>query len=1540
MDKISNLKSQILKWLITVIGLSSLVIGLWSLPTATAQSGSQTVINELQYHPLSDDHGEEYIELYNTGPITADLSGWQFSDGIHYTFPAGVSIPPDGYVVVGHDPATVEAIYGISGVLGPFESGRLDNGGERVAIEDAGGILVDEVAYDDHRPWPELPDGKGPSLELISPAFDNNRPCSWGASVDQGTPGMQNSVYSPDNIPPCLTDVAHTPVFPTSSQPVTVTALVDDAGYAGSAVATATLHYRPEGAPGYTALAMADGGSSLYTGVIPPQANGLYVEFYVTADDEEGLERLVPDGAPGGVSAETGNFVTVSYIYQVEDTHPTGALPIYRLITTAANWIELTTRDLFSNILLDATFVYEGEVFYNVGIRYRGESTRDVWPRPYRIKFRDEHEFEDRERINLVSDELGREALAHDLFQRVGLPAPNTRFVTLYINESGQGDYLDIEQVDNDFLEAHFPDDDTGNLYRGFDGADLKYRGPDPDSYRASYLKENNEDADDYSDVIALTDALTNSPNETFRAQTEAVADMRQWLRWFAVQAVLDNHEGALWLGSGDDYFLYRRPSDGRFLLVSWDHDCLFLFPDHSIWEPDWLGPEIVRRILHYPDFTRWYYQDIASIAANEFSVTEMYPRIDALPGVVSSEDRNELKQYVAARIPALMGQIPGGTLSINTNGGADFTTSDGVVTLEGNCSPLRDVTVNGSAEGVQYPAATDWRYTSALQTRDNVFVVGDGLDSCTITVYRDTFHGGALAEDTTLPTSNYPYNIADDIIVPAGVTLTIEPGALLQFQSNRYLRVNEGGRLLAEGTVTQPITFTGQGGGYWGGILFDRTQEDNLIRHAVIEYTREVIANPRSHGVSAYGARVIIADSVIRYTDDSVAVQTYPWFDHNPTIYLLRNEIYGVESDGVHVTGGYAFIQGNHIHDVRRGDYPLEGIEVSHMTTPALLLDNHIHDVSDDCMDLNYSSAVIERNELHHCGDKGISIGHPSSTTLVNNLIYTCLGNDADPYSGAGIAVKDGAISRIVNNTVVGSRHGIYLYEGHAGEGGGHGTVVNCIVWGNQSALELDALSTVAVTYSDIEGGWSGEGNINADPRFHEPQSGDYRLMADSPCMDTGTPDGAPDEDLKNVPRPQGPGYDRGAHEAVRLSISTNGGADFTTPEPEVTLEGTGSPLRDVYVNGSAAQYLTTPITATWRYTSGLWTWANTFAITDGLDALTITVYWDRFRGGTLTESTTLTTSAIPYFITDDITVPVGITLTIQPGVTLQFWAGRSLIVYGRLVAEGTPSQPIVFTRDGDDPWGAILFDASEADNRIACATVEYASAHGIIADHSRLRVEQSTIRYLSGTGILVTDGDVVVRGNHVYSAHVGIELNESAATVERNELHHCADRGLSIAYTSSVTLVNNLIYTCTEGIAILDGSSARIVNNTVADNQVGVALRSGGPVTMVNSILWGNGTALTVSVSSAISVTYSDIEGGWPGEENLDADPLFRAPQRHSYRLLEDSPCVDTGSPEGAPEEDIRGIYRPHGEGYDRGAHEFFEYFSCYLPLILRAD
>jgi hypothetical protein len=1126
----------------------------------------QVVINELQYHPASDDHREEYVELYNAGAETVDLTGWYFSDGIAYTIPTGTLLLPDAYLVIAHDVETMAHLYGIPDALGPFERGRLANSGERVALEDASGTLVDEVFYDDHLPWPELADGDGPSLELINPTFDNARPCSWGSSHNLGTPGTRNSIYVDGNIPPCITDVIYTPSLPRSNQPISVTATIDDnqAGEMGAMATSATLYYRPRGEPENRTLTMSDDGlngdvnaeDAIYTALIPPRSisgtmyvqpgSGTYIEFYIIAVDDEGAVRVMPEGAPGYTSGETGLHVTLSYLVWIEDTPPTSTLPLYRIVVTDENLRELQMRDLFSNVLLDATFVYSDEVFSNVGIRYRGESTRDALPSPYRVKFRDAQEFEGRERVNLVSDSLGREALTHDLFQRAGLPASDTRFVTLYINGEWEGDYLDVEQVDRDFLKAHanewaaLGDDNDGNLYRGWDGANLKYRGPDPDAYRLYYIKKTNEDEDDYTDIISLTRALDLSSDEEFLAASQSVADMRQWLKWFAVQAVLDNQEGALWKGQGDDYFLYHRGFDNRFILISWDHDSTFRDPYNTIWLPDTKSTGVVRRILHYPLFTRWYYQGIMEVAEGSFSAEEMLPRIEALPGVVDEEERQALRDFVAARLPHIRTEIPQTRLKVLTNGGEDLITTLGEVTLEGECSPLRDITVNGDTADILYPTPTSWRYTAELWARDNVFNIADGQDSVTFTVFRDLFHGGAIYQDTVLETSKLPYTIYDDITLSGGVTLTIEPGVTFYFDPRRVIRVEHGARLLAEGTANRPIIFTiresfrGWDANFWGGILFYDTRADNRIRHAVLEYIQGVIENPRSDGVTGYASDFTIADSIIRHTRRSNAVTA----NADSRLVLLRNDIYDTGSDAVHPTGGYAYIQGNHIHDTfydpSYNPAPPEGIELSSMENPAVVLDNHIYNITDDCLDLNRSSATIERNILHHCGDKGISIGYPSSTTLVNNVIYACWGSDSNPmYTGFGIALKDGATSRIVNNTLVNNRYGLGLFEMHDGAGGGAATVVNSIIWDNGTNLEVRDDSTVTVDYSHIQGGWPGASNFfDQDPLFRDPSNSNYRLQETSPCVDTGASEGAPDVDVMGIERPHGKGIDRGAYE------------------------------------------------------------------------------------------------------------------------------------------------------------------------------------------------------------------------------------------------------------------------------------------------------------------------------------------------------------------------------------------------------------------------
>src|SRR4029079_7674173 len=55
---------------------------------------ADVVINEIMYHPASENSAEEFIELYNSSPVAIDLSGWQFTSGVSFTFPGGATIAP------------------------------------------------------------------------------------------------------------------------------------------------------------------------------------------------------------------------------------------------------------------------------------------------------------------------------------------------------------------------------------------------------------------------------------------------------------------------------------------------------------------------------------------------------------------------------------------------------------------------------------------------------------------------------------------------------------------------------------------------------------------------------------------------------------------------------------------------------------------------------------------------------------------------------------------------------------------------------------------------------------------------------------------------------------------------------------------------------------------------------------------------------------------------------------------------------------------------------------------------------------------------------------------------------------------------------------------------------------------------------------------------------------------------------------------------------------------------------------------------------
>ncbi|MBT5815214.1 MAG: hypothetical protein HOI15_12845 [Opitutales bacterium] len=165
-----------------------------SMNVANPPAESSVIINEIMYHPDNNAVDLEYIELYNRGGSAVDLTGWQLVDETLFDFSVGTTIQPSSFLVVAANPGSIEAAYGLSGVLGPW-SGDLNDEYAVVRLVDGDRGDVDTVEYRNGDGWPLEADGSGSSLELIDVKSDNNIGPHWAESVERGgTPGRKNGV--------------------------------------------------------------------------------------------------------------------------------------------------------------------------------------------------------------------------------------------------------------------------------------------------------------------------------------------------------------------------------------------------------------------------------------------------------------------------------------------------------------------------------------------------------------------------------------------------------------------------------------------------------------------------------------------------------------------------------------------------------------------------------------------------------------------------------------------------------------------------------------------------------------------------------------------------------------------------------------------------------------------------------------------------------------------------------------------------------------------------------------------------------------------------------------------------------------------------------------------------------------------------------------------------------------------------------------------------------------------------------------------------
>jgi hypothetical protein len=302
-------------------------------------------------------------------------------------------------------------------------------------------------------------------------------------------------------------------------------------------------------------------------------------------------------------------------------------------------------------------------------------------------------------------------------------------------------------------------------------------------------------------------------------------------------------------------------------------------------------------------------------------------------------------------------------------------------------------------------------------------------------------------------------------------------------------------------------------------------------------------------------------------------------------------------------------------------------------------------------------------------------------------------------------------------------------------------------------------------------------------------------------------------------------------------------------------------------------------------------------------------------------------------YIITGDISVDQGETLIIEPGTTLRFKPETYFWISGLLIAEGTVTDSILFTKyEEENGWRGIHFGSLADDNStISYATIEYSDEFGISIGDCNPELSHSVIRYNHnqywqkyGGGIYLSNTEATLYNLCIYGneadlgggLYVYIVANypgESYRPVIANCLiyENTANDGAGIFFE---TWIYNGIQTY-----------PLLINSTICKNHSEGAVSGLGenvmPDIINNNIAYNDGYGIKSDLGYIHYCGFNNVSGNsagnfynppeWIGENitvnsngdscdayhNTQLDPIFENLDENDFHLNPGSPCIDAG-------------------------------------------
>lgn len=274
---------------------------------------------------------------------------------------------------------------------------------------------------------------------------------------------------------------------------------------------------------------------------------------------------------------------------------------------------------------------------YEIQLKFRGHHTMNLPKKSYFISFLNPQLYQGSKEIHLNAEYVDpssiRNKLSLDLFQSFGVLSPASQHIQLYLNGTYEGVYLQLESVDELFLEKRgLP---HGAIYYAINNeADFSITSPNTNVEKRLVLIGYERKIGRYKDDLFLQEfiqKINHTPQIEFPIEIVKYLDIEKYLRWLAVAVCTQNIDGFY-----HNYALYLNAEAGLFEMMPWDYDSTFgrdwdgKIVSHNILPIDGKNT-LTKKLLEVPLFRNHYRKLLEELLDTLFTVENLKPIISKL---------------------------------------------------------------------------------------------------------------------------------------------------------------------------------------------------------------------------------------------------------------------------------------------------------------------------------------------------------------------------------------------------------------------------------------------------------------------------------------------------------------------------------------------------------------------------------------------------------------------------------------------------------------------------------------------------------------------------------------------------------------------------------------------------------------------------------------------------------------------------------------------------------------------------------------------